>query len=402
MNQSKIFRYIIIAGLVILAIALFYFLQNKTEDTSASLENKIVEIPDRVVLVEINPNDTYGKLMEGAGIGRTLSSELYDIALEVYDLAKIRVGRSIKLTYDKNTNILKELSYKIDTEEELIISENDFQTWRAEIKDIEYEIRTVVKEGEVQTSMYAAALENDIDERAIVELANAFQWSIDFSMDARVGDKFKFSYEERYLDGEYVMPGMIFTGRYINAGEKHEVYYFEENEDNKGYFDADGNSVQKMFLKAPVAFKYISSGFTTGRRYIKAFNVSTGHRAIDYAAAYGTPVRSVGNGTVTFAGWNGSYGYMIKIRHNGTYSTNYAHMSKLAVSRGTRVSQGDIIGYVGSTGFSTGPHLHYEMVKNGSKVNPLREVLPPGKPIKEENKERFFEEIKQQQEVLGE
>jgi len=155
-----------------------------------------------------------------------------------------------------------------------------------------------------------------------------------------------------------------------------------------------------MFLKAPLSFKYISSGFTTGQRYVAAFDVSTGHRAIDYAATIGTPIRTVGDGTISFAGWNGPYGYMVKVRHNSTYSTNYAHMSKMAVRTGEKVKQGDVIGYVGSTGFSTGPHLHYEMVKNGVKINPLNEVLPPGKPIKEENKERFFNSIKEYQERI--
>jgi murein DD-endopeptidase MepM/ murein hydrolase activator NlpD len=147
-----------------------------------------------------------------------------------------------------------------------------------------------------------------------------------------------------------------------------------------------------MFLKAPIAFKYISSGFTTGLRYVEAFNVSTGHRAIDYAASAGTPIRSVGDGTILSAGWNGSYGYMVSVRHNGTYTTNYAHMSKMAVKRGAKVKQGDIIGYVGSTGFSTGPHLHYEMVKNGTKVNPLAEVMPPGKALSAGMKEKFLAE----------
>jgi len=259
---------------------------------------------------------------------------------------------------------------------------------------INYEIRKKTAKGEVKSSMYAAALENGIDERAIIELANAFQWTIDFAMDPRVGDTFEFVYEELYLDGEYVMPGTVLAGRYINDGQEYNVYYFEESEDNKGYFDSEGNSVQKMFLKAPVEFRYISSGFTTGLRYVEAFNVSTGHRAVDYAAALGTPIRSVGNGTVTYAGWSSAgYGNLVSIRHNGTYSTNYGHQSKIIVKRGQKVAQGQIIGYVGSTGFSTGPHLHYEMVKNGTKINPLKEILPPGTPIKEENRARFFSEI---------
>jgi len=219
-------------------------------------------------------------------------------------------------------------------------------------------------------------------------------------MDPRVGDTFHFIYEERFLDNEYVRPGQVLAGKYVNDGKPFYLYYFDDGAEQKGYYDENGNSVQKMFLKAPVAFKYISSGFTTGLRYVEAFNVSTGHRAIDYAAPSGTPIRSVGDGTVTFAGWNGSYGYMVSVRHNGTYSTNYAHMSRMAVKKGAKVKQGDVIGYVGSTGFSTGPHLHYEMVKNGVKINPLAEVLPPGKSLDANSKPVFLEQIKAWQKQL--
>jgi murein DD-endopeptidase MepM/ murein hydrolase activator NlpD len=130
------------------------------------------------------------------------------------------------------------------------------------------------------------------------------------------------------------------------------------------------------------------------------FGLSGPHRAIDYAAAIGTPIRTVGDGTVAFAGWKTGYGYFTSIRHNGTYTTNYAHQSKILVTVGQKVNQSDVIGKVGSTGYSTGPHLHYEMVKNGVKINPLEEILPPGKPIQEDNRARFFNEIANYQEIL--
>jgi murein DD-endopeptidase MepM/ murein hydrolase activator NlpD len=149
-----------------------------------------------------------------------------------------------------------------------------------------------------------------------------------------------------------------------------------------------------MFLKAPVAFKYITSGFTTGLRYVAAFNTATGHRAIDYAAKTGTPIRATAAGVVSFAGWDGPYGNKVSIRHNSVYTTNYAHQSRMAVRRGQSVSQGQIIGYVGSTGFSTGPHLHYEMVKNGTKINPLREEFPGTDPVKAEEKPAFDEVVR--------
>ncbi len=407
----------LIIFMLILVIGVFCFLKfnSLVIEANQNIEEKTaIETPDRSRLIEITPNSTYGELMSMAGISAALANDIYETAFNQYDLAKIKVGHFLELTFDKNIGKFKQLIYKTDSEDELVVryksgdtNENATSTLEkisileAEIRPIGYDIKIVAKEGEIETSMYEAALKNNIDERAIIELADAFQWTIDFAMDPRVGDKFKFIYEERYLNGEYQMPGKIFAGQYINDGKKYQVYYFAESEDNVGFFDENGNSVQKMFLKAPVAFKYISSGFTTGARYIEAFNISTGHRAVDYAAAYGTPIRAVGEGTVIFSSYNGAFGNMIKIRHNGTYQTNYGHMSRFAVRKGNKVKQGDVIGYIGSTGFSTGPHLHYEMEKNGIKVNPLKEVLPPGQAIKEENKKRFFSEIKKWQEELG-
>ncbi len=365
---------------------------------NVNIEEVKAAIEDKRVIVEINTGDTYGIIMENNSVPIAIANEIYAKSLEYYDLVTLRAGKKLDLYYDGDTGDIIRLEYKIDSEDELIVAKDLSETgegdWSAIRQSIAYEVKEKNVSGEVKSSMYQAALENDIDERAIIEFANAFQWSIDFAMDPRVGDTFKFAFEERYLDGEYIMPGKVLAGKYINAGTEYDLYYFEESEENKGYFDTDGNSVQKMFLKAPVAFRYISSGYTTGSRYVAAFNVSTGHRAIDYATPYGTPIRTVGDGTVVFAGWSSAgYGYLTSIRHNGTYTTNYAHQSKIAVSYGQKVKQGDVIGYVGSTGFSTGPHLHYEMVKNGVKINPLHEVLPPGKPILEENRARFEETI---------
>src|SRR3989339_130854 len=399
----------ILAFFVIILFAIIFIQKIDKKEVAAikEIEDATVIIEpvkkDKIIKIEINEQATYGYLMKEAGIDYTA---IYEAAKPLYDLIKIRLGRFIDLTFDKNTEELKQLSYKIDSEDELIVSKTLIRvgssseekvTWQAKLEPIPYEIKIKQTEGKIETSLYEAALEKNIDIRAIIELADTFQWSIDFAMDPRVGDTFKFIYEERYLNGEYIMPGKILAGIYVNDGIKYELFYFEETEDNKGYFDVEGNSVQKMFLKAPVAFKYISSGFSYGPRYVggQYQRFTSSHMAIDYAAPAGTPIRSVGDGTVSFAGWSSAgYGNLTSIRHNGTYSTNYAHQSRIIVKRGQKVKQGDIIGYVGSTGFSTGAHLHYEMLKNGVKTNPLREVLPPGESIKEENKERFFESIK--------
>lgn len=397
------------------AISVSFYFKDKDDsnakvdmgEVAASAPIKEAEPEDSRVFIKIGDRDTYGELMEEA-VGVSLSHAIYQAASSTYDLARIRSGREIELTYEKDTDILKQVVYKIDSEDELVARDSRYYKkatssdgWIAFKRPIPYEIEIAVKGGRVDNSMYQAALDNDIDERAIIELANAFQWTIDFAMDPRKGDEFKFIYEERYLDGEYVMPGRVKAGYYVNDGTRYEIYYFEENEENRGFFDQNGNSVQKMFLKAPVAFKYISSGYTTGNRVVMEIGLSGPHRAIDYAAPVGTPIRTVGDGTVIFAGWKRGYGYLTSVHHNGTYTTNYAHQSRIAVRYGQKVEQSQTIGYVGNTGWSTGPHLHYEMVKNGVKIDPLKEVLPPGEPIKDENKKRFFEEIRQWQEMLG-
>lgn len=387
-----------------------HFSKNRDSQNEDSTASAAEEKKDTIIKIPIVANSTYGELMTQASTSPVAANKIYEAAKPVYDLAKVRQGREIELTYDKDTNELKELIYKIDSEDELHVVKNsatdlasttEANEWRAEISPIPYEVKIKIAQGEIKSSMYQAAIDNNIDIRAIIDLADVFEYTIDFAMDPRAGDTFKFVYEERYLNGEYAMPGKILGGYYINDGEKFEIYYFEESKDNKGYFDGKGNAVQKMFLKAPVSFKYISSGYTTGPRYVAAFKqYNSSHMAIDYAAAYGTPIRAVGNGTITSAGQKSGYGNSITLRHNETYTTTYSHLSKFAVKRGQKVSQGQIIGYVGSTGYSTGPHLHYEMIKNGVKVNPLKQVTPPGKPIKEENKDRFNKKINEYKKLL--
>lgn len=383
--------FIAVGGLIFFATQTYILSGETNASESESDVNESVEIDTSVRFddIEVSDNDTFGILMERAGVSSNDSASIYASALPMYDLARIRVGRVLRLGYDIQNDNLTSLMYPIDSESELLVKKDDSGAWQAELVNIDYEVEVVTVGGTIESSMYEAALSLGIDERAVIELANVFQWSVDFAMDVRTGDQFVFTYEKRYRNGEYVMPGKILAGKFVNSGTSFYAFAFEDGEGNVAYYDENGNSVQKMFLKAPVEFKYISSGFTTGLRYVQAFNTSTGHRAIDYAATAGTPIRSVGDGVVAQAGWNGPYGNFVSVRHNGTYTTNYAHMSRMVVKVGQRVSQGDVIGYVGSTGFSTGPHLHYEMVKNGTKINPLLEVLPPGEALAGETIEEF-------------
>jgi murein DD-endopeptidase MepM/ murein hydrolase activator NlpD len=328
-------------------------------------------------------------------------SAIYAASKEAYDLANIRAGKKFDLYYDPSSDALKEVVYEVNGDEELHVR-RAAAGWTAALENISYDVKIKTVHGTVTSSLYAAGMSQGLDERAIVALADVFQWTVDFAQDVRVGDTFALTYEERYRDGNYVMPGDILAAEYVNGGKSHRAFSYDGADGTSGYYDQSGNSLRKMFLKAPVAFKYITSGFTTGARYVSAFHqFNKSHRAIDYAAKIGTPIRATADGVVTFAGWDGPYGNKISIRHNATYSTNYCHQSKFAVKKGQHVSQGQVIGYVGTTGYSTGPHLHYEMLKNGVKINPLTETFPGTDPIKEADRPAFLAAVKKWEGTLS-
>ncbi len=397
-------KYILIILLILLTSILLYFKPWNIQKSEPEVHAKVL---DSIVAIEIEPGMTFSIITDKAGLSYDVMQELLSSSKDVYDLTKVRAGKEMKFVFDNNTKDFKQLVYQIDTEEELYITKNEIGEWVSERIDIDYEVRIKEIKGSIDTSLYESAIEQGVDIRAIISLADVFAWTIDFAMGIRQGDTYHFIFEERYRDGEYVMPGKIIAAKFINNGKNVEGYYFSEGldeagEEIDGYYDLDGISLQKIFLKNPVSFKYISSGYTTGRRYVSAFNVSTGHRAIDYAASIGTPIKAVGEGTVIYAGWNSKgYGNFVSIRHNETFTTNYAHMSKIYVRYGQKVNQGDIVGTVGSTGFSTGPHLHFEMVKYGTKINPLTVDLPSDKAVGADKLEEFKQSIIKWQDQLN-
>ncbi|KKP92167.1 MAG: Peptidase M23 [Parcubacteria group bacterium GW2011_GWA2_36_10] len=394
--------------ILILAIMAFFagkvLLFANSEESARQAAVKVS--PDNEVVVNIESGMTFSDITEAAGVSSS-TQELLAATKDVYDLARIKAGKSILFYFDKQTGDFHKMIYQTNSETELILNKVS-DIWQAELKTIDYEVRIKIASGTITSSFYQSALDQHIDERAIIELADVFAWTVDFGMGIREGDTYKFIYEERYRDGEYVIPGKILAAVFNNDGQEKEGYYFKEGVDADGseidgYYNFTGESLQKMFLKNPVNFRYISSGFTTGRRYVEAFNVATGHRAIDYAAAIGTPIRAIGDGVVTNAGWSrAGYGNLTSIRHNSTYSSNYAHQSKIYVKVGTKVKQGDVIGAVGSTGFSTGPHLHFEIVQNGTKINPLTLDMPSEKNLSKDKIAEFLESIKDWQKQLHE
>lgn len=344
---------------------------------------------------EILTGSTFSVLAGEMGIATSTANEMLSAAKNVYDLATIVAGKEIIFGYDPETDELQKLVYDINQDEQLVIARTastSGEVWNADKIAIPYTSETASVSGIIDESLYKTVISTGQDERLALALAEMFAWQIDFAGEIQKGDSFKVIYEKKFRDGSYDHPGKILAAEFVNAGEKSQGYYFRGDETREGYYDENGNSLQKVFLKAPLQYKYISSGYTN-RRFNPILNEYTRHRGIDYAAPSGTPAVSVGDGTVIQAGWNGQYGISVKVRHNDTYTTVYGHFSGLArgIKVGARVKQGQIVGYVGSTGLSTGPHLHYEMHKFGSFINPFTEKVPSIEPVKEGDRAAFSE-----------
>lgn len=311
---------------------------------------------------------------------------------DVFDIRKIKPGH-------KHTFLLKRDSlatplfwiYEIDKINYAVFSLTDSLTaWRGE-KTVD--IKTEYIEGVITTSLWNAIKDVDGDPNLTMELSDIYSWTVDF-FGIQPGDTFKVVYENKYIQDECIGMGNILACYLNNAGSKHYAYYFEQNERGQ-YFDENGANLRKAFLKAPLNYRRISSTFSNARRH-PVTKVVRPHHGVDYAAPTGTPVVTIGDGTVIEKGWDkkggGNY---LKIKHNSTYTTTYMHLSGFAkgINKGTKVKQGDLIGYVGSTGMSTGPHLDFRLNKNGTYINPLTFNPPSAEPVSEENKSSFEETI---------
>lgn len=358
--------------------------------------NPTQDSQDIIVKKEILTGSTFSIIASQAGVATDTVSAILENTKKVYDLSSIRAGKELVFKFDNETNDLKELDYDIDTEERLIIKNiaTTTEDWKAERELINYKVEIASADGVIDSSLYETMVGQGVDERTVIALAEVFAWQIDFAGEIQKGDSFKVIFEKRFLDGNYVMPGKILAAKFITSGEEFKGFYFIGSDGKEGYYDENGKSLEKVFLKSPIQYKYVSSGFSYKRTNPVTGGVSA-HRAIDYVAPSGTPVVSIGDGTIVQAGWNGAYGISVKVRHNDTYSTVYGHFSSLAkgIKRGASVKQGQVIGYVGSTGQSTGPHLHYEVHKFDSLVNPFNIVVPDGKPINDIDKS-LFEDVK--------
>ena len=264
---------------------------------------------------------------------------------------------------------------------------NNIDVYRGE-KEISI-IRRVAY-GTISSSLWLTMEELNLSPRLVNEISTIYAWTIDF-FKVQKGDSFKVYYEDKYVDGKYIGIGNILAAEFTHKGNNFYSFYFKKNTNYGDYYDEDGNTLRKAFLMAPVDYKRISSRYSRKRKH-PVTGQWKGHFGTDYAAAKGTPIWSTANGTVTKASFTKNNGNYVKIKHNNKYTTQYLHMSKIksGIRNGTFVKQGEIIGYVGSTGLATGPHVCYRFWKNGKQVDPYRQKLPPGDPISNENREDFI------------
>ncbi|MCK4635975.1 MAG: peptidoglycan DD-metalloendopeptidase family protein [Candidatus Moranbacteria bacterium] len=310
---------------------------------------------------------------------------------EIYDFTKLRIDREIRFCFEDGE---KASYFEYDRNiDDMIVVAREGDNFTVEQKPIEYEVEEVFVEGKIENFLYVDAIEKGMSEATIVTMADVFSFDIDFTTEIQKGDEFKVIYEKRRRFGEDGPDGNILAAKFVNQGETYYAYYFKDGEE-RGYYDSEGKMLQRQFLRAPLSYKYISSGYT-GARFHPITKKVSAHYQIDYAAATGTPVVSTAKGKVTQASYTGGWGNMVKIEHANGYSTHYAHLSKYGkgVKVGATVTQGQIIGYVGNTGWSTGPHLDYGMRLNGKPMNPLSLKLPKGDGISEGNL-GGFEEVK--------
>lgn len=337
----------------------------------------------------IPPGYSFEALLADLAISTSTKGAIMASLNNVYDISRIAAGHALSLFTDAAGGELQKIVYNVNADQNLEIK-NMAEGWKSVVADIPYEIKTETIKAAVDSSVYQSLLDENKDPRLAVMLSEIFAWQMDFAYSVQKGDSFEIIYEARYLNGEYKMPGRILAAKFVNSGDAYYAYYFKSDKSPEGYYDENGNSVEKIFLKFPLQYKYISTRFTYWR-VDPVTGAHEPHRAVDFAAPYGTPVVAIGDGTVIDAGYRPLYGNKVVIRHNEEYTTTYGHFEKIAkgVRTGARVKQGQIIGYVGATGLATGPHLHYEVRKFGALVNPLSINPPAGKPLNPADKDAF-------------
>ena len=349
---------------------------------------------------KISSGETFDNILEQYSISKSEISEIKKKISKEININRLNTNNKIQFTIDQTNNLIKEFIFQLSNTEKIYLSRNiETDEFKRELIIIKLKKDVVYKEDLILQSLYKSALNQKIPANIIIEFARIYGFQVDFQRDIRKRDAFQMMYEI-FLDNnnKIIETGNILFANLKLSGEDNSLYYFNKD-GSKGHYDKNGKSVKKALMKTPINGARLSSPFGMRKHPIDGFNKM--HRGTDFAAPMGTPIMASGDGVVKKAGWCGGGGNCVVIKHNSTYKTVYAHMSKFAVGvrSGVRVKQGQTIGYVGSTGKSTGPHLHYEVIVNGKRINSQTLKLPSGKILKGSER-KIFETQKIKLDVL--
>jgi len=390
MKGRRILDIIVLTALAVIIILIARIIESPSIETTeqAPEEKNILIVNTEYGIVvdsllvfkdKVRKNQFLADILLSYGVDYVKIDLLAKSSKDVFDVRKIRAGN--KYTVLCSNDSLKEALYFVyesSPTSYVVFDIGDSVHIHKGVKEIDVKVTTT--SGTINSSLWNSMIENNTDPNLANELSEIYAWTIDF-FGIQKGDSYKVIYEELFVDNELIGIGKVQASWFQHAGHDFYALYFIQ--DSVGdYFDDEANSMRRTFLKSPLRFKRISSRFSYSRMH-PILKVRQPHLGVDYAAAYGTPVHAVGDGQVIFARRKGANGNMIKIKHNGTYTTAYLHLSKFAkgIKKRVHVKQGDVIGYVGSTGRSTGPHLDFRFYRNGKPVDPLKVKSPPAKPV---------------------
>ncbi len=361
------------------------YLKKTVTNLFNSLEPKFKKIDHKIL-----PGETFDSILETYSVEKSEISQIKKKLSKKININKLNTNQKIRFTVDQSTNLIKEFIFQISSTQKIYLTRNsETDEFNQRILLTKLSKNIIYKENIILQSLYKSALDEKIPVNMIIEFAGIYGFQVDFQRDIRKKDSFQMLYEVFVDDnGKVIETGEIIFANLRLSGEDYSLYYFDKA-GNKGHYDRNGKSVKKALMKTPINGARLSSSFGMRKHPIDGFNKM--HKGTDFAAPIGTPIMASGDGIIKKAGWCGGGGNCVVIKHNSTYQTVYAHMSKFAggIRTGIRVKQGQTIGFVGSTGKSTGPHLHYEVIKNGKRINSQKLKLPSGKILKGDNRKLF-------------
>jgi len=359
------------------------------EIVEPSYEYNILVDSFNVIKGFVKSGQTMGEILYLNHINHFEINKIVKKSKGIFDVRRVNTGKKYTvICASDSTKKAQYFIYEIDATNYVVFDlRREIDVYKGK-KPVTVKLKTA--SGIINSSLWLTMEEQKLSPKLTAELSTIYAWTIDF-FKIQKNDGFRVYYEDKYIDGEYIGIGRLLAAEFTHKGQNFYSFYYRENENFGDYYDEQGKTLRKAFLMAPVDYKRISSRYSKRRKH-PVTGRWKGHFGTDYAAESGTPIWSTANGTIIAASYTKNNGNYVKVRHNGTYTTQYLHMSKIkpGIRKGVYVKQGDIIGYVGSTGLATGPHVCYRFWKNDKQVDPFKQKLPPGDPIKKENREDYM------------